>query len=310
MGQWTFIELARRILEEEKRPLSPEEIWEVARNKGYDKSVDSQGKTPWRTIGAQIYVNIRDKRDSPFIKTDSRPTRFTLRAVEDRKQVGFLEPQQGIVVSPQRFEYLERDLHPFLAYYGYYYLKAYLKTIQHSRSDKKEFGEWIHPDMVGCYFPLDEWKPEVVEFSQTIGNVSVKLFSFEIKRELNFGNLRESFFQAVSNSSWANEGYLAAAEVSNEQDFRDELERLSTSFGIGIIALNIEDPDSTEMLFPARYRANLDWDAINKLAINTDFTDFLKRIKTDVQSKEIRKEKYDRVLPKEDLVKLVRKGAF
>ena len=43
-------------------------------------------------------------------------------------------------------------------------------TIQHSRSDKKEFGEWIHPDMVGCYFPIDDWKPEVVEFSASIGS--------------------------------------------------------------------------------------------------------------------------------------------
>jgi hypothetical protein len=33
MGQWTFLELAKRVLEEEKRPLSPLEIWEVAKDK-------------------------------------------------------------------------------------------------------------------------------------------------------------------------------------------------------------------------------------------------------------------------------------
>jgi hypothetical protein len=33
-----------------------------------------------------------------------------------------------------------------------------------------------------------------------------------MKKELNFSNLRESYFQAVSNSSWANEGYLVTAE--------------------------------------------------------------------------------------------------
>jgi len=74
MGQWTFLELAKQVLEEEKRPLSPLEIWDIAKVKGYDLNVGSIGKTPWQSIGAQIYVNIRDKADSPFVKIDSRPT--------------------------------------------------------------------------------------------------------------------------------------------------------------------------------------------------------------------------------------------
>lgn len=43
---------------------------------------------------------------------------------------------------------------------------------------------------------------------------------------------------------------------------------------------------------------------INKLtAMNSDFRDFIKRIKIDIQSKEVRKEKYDKVLPVEELIK-------
>ena len=79
--KWKFLELAKKILEEEKKPLSSEEIWEVAKSKGYDKHVGTQGKTPWATIGAQIYVNIRDNKDSPFIKIDSRPKRFYLHSL-------------------------------------------------------------------------------------------------------------------------------------------------------------------------------------------------------------------------------------
>lgn len=124
---------------------------------------------------------------------------------------------------------------------------------------------------------------------------------------MNFSNLRESFFQTVSNSSWANESYLVASEISNDEDFLNELRRLSTSFKIGLIKLNIEDPDSTEILFPAEYKEYLDWDTINKLTINPDFKEFLKRIKTDLSSKEIRKERYNRILEKEDLIKLVKK---
>lgn len=308
MRQWTFLKLAETILEEERRPLSAEEIWEVAKIKGYDKYVGTQGKTPWATIAAQIHVNIRDKKNSPFIKIETRPKRFYLRSlIKAGEEQKFIEEQIVSVLPQKKFDYLEQDLHPFLAYYAHYFLKAYTKTIQHTKSGKGEFSEWIHPDMVGCYFSLDEWKSEVFDFSSAIGNISIKLYSFEIKRELDFSNLRESFFQTVSNSSWANEGYLVASEISNDEDFRNELKRLSTSFGIGVIKIDIDDPDSSEVLFPAKFKEYLDWDAINKLTINSDFKDFLNRIKTDISSKEIRKEKYDKILTKEELARLVKK---
>lgn len=179
-------------------------------------------------------------------------------------------------------------------------------TIRHHRSVKKEFGEWVHPDLVGCYFPFGDWTDEVVQVSSLMGNTAVKLFSFELKRELSIANIREAFFQAVSNSSWANEGYLVAAEVDNDEDFRTELERLSTSFGIGVIRIDIEDPDSTQIILPARPRDSVDWETINKLAtINPDFSEFLKRIKMDISSREVRREKYDPVLDKDELVKSV-----
>ena len=65
---------------------------------------------------------------------------------------------------------------------------------------------------------------------------------WSLKKRLSFSNLREAFFQAVSNSSWANEGYLVAADISTDEDFQAELHRLSASFGIAIIQLDIEQP--------------------------------------------------------------------
>ncbi len=124
-----------------------------------------------------------------------------------------------------------------------------------------------------------------------------------MKRELNLGKLRESFFQCVSNSSWANESYLVAAEISKNDDFMSELTRLSSSFGIGIIRLDIEEPISSEIILPAKTRDNLDWETINKLTLNKDFKEFLKRIKNDLQSNEIRKEKYDKIFDPDELVK-------
>ncbi len=38
----TFLALAEKILREEKRPLSPAEIWNIAKNKGYAKDLWSR----------------------------------------------------------------------------------------------------------------------------------------------------------------------------------------------------------------------------------------------------------------------------
>lgn len=292
----TFLELAEKVLRDEKRPMTANEIWTFAVDKGYDKQLNSGGKTPWATLGAQIYVNAKDNPRTPFAQTDSRPKKFYLKA-----QTGQLDlsetaiTKEPVLPKKKRFDFLEKDLHPYLTYYAYYHLHCYTKTINHSQSTKKEFGEWVHPDIVGCYFPLDDWKPEVYELSSSIGNISIKLLSFELKRELSFGNLRESFFQTVSNSSWANESYLVAALISDEEDFREELSRLSTSFGIGVIKLNLEDPHSSEIVFPAKYREVLDWETINKLTMNNDFKEFLTTVKIDITSKKIHKKEYDLV---------------
>lgn len=310
MAQLTFKQLAQKVLQEEQKPLSPDELWAVALKKDYAKDVSSRGKTPWRTIGAQLYVDVRDNPSSIFANTDTRPKRFYLRSILTPKQANALDDaKETEIAGLQKLEYLERQLHPFLVYFGFHYLKAYVKTIRHGLSSKKEFGEWVHPDVVGCYYPFSDWKGEVVELSGLMGNKALKFFSFEIKRELNLGNLRESFFQAVSNSSWANEGYLVAAEVSNGEDFRDELERLSSAFGIGVIRIDIQDPDSWEIIFPARPRELVDWETVNKLAFNPDFRDFLKRVKIDLTSREIRQELYDHVLNREELIKSITKSS-
>ncbi|MBP9134751.1 MAG: hypothetical protein KBF75_12030 [Saprospiraceae bacterium] len=299
----TFLELAEQVLKDEMRSLTATEIWTIAEAKGYDKKLNSEGKTPWATLGAQIYVNAKDNPKTLFAQTDSRPKKFYLKSQASKIDLTDFETIEPITptIKKKKFEYLEKDLHPFLTYFAYYHLHCYTKTINHSHSSKKEFGEWVHPDVVGCYFPFDEWKSEVYDLSSSISNTTIRLFSFELKRELSFGNLRESFFQTVSNSSWANESYLVASEISKEQEFRDELSRLSTSFGIGVIQINAEDPDSSEIIFPATNRENLDWETINKLTMNSDFKEFISTVKIDITSKKIHKKEYDTISAPEKL---------
>jgi hypothetical protein len=300
--------MAQKVLNDEKQPLTASEIWEIAINKGYEKLLDSKGKTPWATLGALIYVDVRDNPSSVFIPIGARPKRFILKNQVDSWGGKIPEITKTLQISVKKPEFLEKDLHPFMVYYGFYYLKAYLKTINHSKSDKKGFGEWVHPDIIGCYFPFRDWEGEVVEVSTLMGNTAVKLYSFELKRELSIATIRESFFQAVSNSSWANEGYLVAANIDTDDDFMNELKRLSTSFGIGVIRLDVDDPDSSEIILPAKSKDAIDWDTVNKLSsINPDFRDFLKRIRIDMTSREVRKEMYDSVLSKDELLKSLSK---
>ncbi len=308
MKNLTFKELAKKILEEEKRPLTVEKIWEIAQEKGYDKYCASQGKTPWRSIGAQIYVDIRDNPNSPFVKIDSKPRKFFLKElVSDTELKEIEEREKGKIEEPKKLKYHERELHPFLTYFAYTYMDIFTKTIYHEKSNKRKYSQWLHPDIVGVYFPIEEWESEVLDFAKEIGSPSVTLYSFEVKKEIGFHNLRESFFQTVSNSSWANEGYLITANINQDDELMSELKRLSTAFGIGVIKLDIEDPDSSEIVLPAKHKRELDWDTINKLADeNPDFKEFLKRIKIDLSSKEIRKEKYDKVLEREKLIKRIK----
>ena len=70
---YTSLQLSKRVLFEKGVPMGAEEIWAYAVEKGYDKECGLSGKTPWRTIQAKLYVNIRDKLDSIFVQVSSRP---------------------------------------------------------------------------------------------------------------------------------------------------------------------------------------------------------------------------------------------
>jgi hypothetical protein len=305
----TFLGLAEKVLRDVKKPLSPAEIWKFAQSKGWDALLTSQGQTPAHTLYSSIFVNARDHAETIFYKIGDRPARYFLKELknavnQDKIAKAIQAPDSS---ADSLYEYKEADLHPFLAYYARLYFQAYTKTIRHSNSTKKEFGEWVHPDMIGVYFPVKDWKPEVFDLSAATGNTALKVYSFELKKALSFGNLREAFFQAVSNSSWANEGYLVAAEISQDEDFLSELRRLSAAFGIGIIQISLENPDSAKILYPAREREYLDWDTLNKLTMNKDVLELLTRIKNDLQTKEFIEEKYDKVLDVKELAQLVKK---
>lgn len=137
----------------------------------------------------------------------------------------------------------------------------------------------------------------MIAFNELSDRNALALFSFEIKRHLSKSTYREAYFQAVSNSSWAHQGYLVAAEIAEDDDLLAELERLASSFGIGIIQLQLSDLSESRVVYPARAKSILDWETINKLCEeNDDFQSFLQSVKIDVNARKVHRAEYDVVL--------------
>jgi hypothetical protein len=298
----TILDVVKLTLEKAGVPLSSEEIWEKSAELGTRRDFVTSGKTPWATISARCYMNIKEcGESSDIIQVSSRPQKFFLRKFEVNKSN--VRPVKPKVVENEKYK--EFDLHPLLVAFASAneHFKANLKTISEKTSGKGTKGEneWLHPDLVGVYFPFEGYSAETRDLQKSLSTTSIKLFSFEMKRSLDFSNLRESFFQAVSNSSWANEGYLAAHKINVDATFRDELRRLSNAFGIGIIELNSDNIFESEIIYPARTNTEIDWDTVNRLTtINQDFKHFLKSITEDCTLGKV-KSQYDKVLSPDSL---------
>lgn len=279
---YSFLDLAKDVLLDKKQPLSHIEIWQVAVELGLDKKVGTTGKTPWQSIGAQLYTNIKNNDDTIFYQYSKRPAKFYLKQFQD--DVKYLLPKNIPTAKVSlTSKYNERDLHILLVSFvqSNPHFKCHSKTIYHEKSKKAMKGknEWLHPDIVGVYYPFEDYSNEVIELFHTLESTPFKLFSFEMKKELDFGTLREYYFQAVSNSSWANEGYLVTLKMSEDDDFIEELRRLNNAFGIGVIQLNAEHYDQSEIVFQAKSNDNIDWDTVERLGEeNDDFKDFILNI--------------------------------
>jgi hypothetical protein len=315
MAKTTLWDVIEKTIEKVGTPLSAKEIWDKANELGTLGDFTTTGKTPWATIAAYCYTDINNNSEnSTVIQTSERPAQFFLRRLASQIDLQKVQKQKDTEIAKKEKveikKFNERDLHPLLVAYAFgdSHFKANLKTVFHENSSKATKGqnEWLHPDLVGVYFPFRDYKSETLEIQNHLSITSIKLFSFELKVTLNFGNLRQSYFQAVSNSSWANEGYLVTLNIDDDPTFKDEVRRLNNAFGIGIIKLNPENIFESEILFPSRINQEIDWDTVNRLANeNSDFNDFLKLITEDCKLGKV-KSQYDKVLKMDELTKYIK----
>lgn len=313
---YSFMKLAEEVLEtayhkEKITALSPEEIWEKAKLYDLQKKCNSSGKTPWQSIGAQIYVDLKDNSEkSLFVKAQEHPVRFALKKYLNEKNRINVPKQEASDESGNSF--LERALHPLLSKFVYSdpHFQCYTKTVYHEVSTKRERGKnkWLHPDIIGVYFPFDSYQVGTLDIIKSFYESKMRLFSFEMKKAITSGNLRECFFQAVSNSSWANEGYLVALKYDSDSDFREEMQRLNNAFGIGFIQLDAQNIAESIVLIPARNHEQIDWDTLDRLLKdNDDVKSFVDSINEDASLQKVKnKSEYDKIMDNDEITKWIK----
>ncbi|GAA7274002.1 HrgA protein [Helicobacter pylori] len=316
----TYIELGKKVLEQAGKPLSVKEIFEKACEMGLDKECND-GKILSHSLGSQLGEHNIKEEDKQFyvackergaffywLKSRERefPPQETSNAEDDEQS------ECSGTAKKQKISFHERDLHPLLVKFlsEDSNFKLLCKTIRHEECKKGKVGEcmWNYPDIVGVYFPYNKYKGETLKFLHHTGQEKHKLFSFELKKELSFSNLKESYFQAVSNSTWANEGYLVVFEEI-EDKVLGELRRLNQSFGIGVIKLESEISNS-KILLPAKER-EIDIPTLNMLIEQSPegFKPFMERINKQIEKgldTPIEMEGFDEVLNDEAMQKHIK----
>lgn len=194
---------------------------------------------------------------------------------DDLADIEFEADKQQEEKQAQLTEY---DLYPLLIGYLASELKLYSMRIDEKRSSNRyglNANKWLHPDIVAMEPIAESWDQLVRTCVLKGDGQSVRLWSFEVKRGLTRANVREYFFQAVSNSTWANEGYLVCTSIAGD-GAEDELRMLSALHGIGVIVLNTKDLSESEILIPARAKLDIDWQTVNRLVVeNGDMKEFV-----------------------------------
>jgi hypothetical protein len=268
----TIKEAILKSLEDLQTTCTHNDIFEhISRHNYY---IFTNAKTPTRTISSELgnFIRNNDTRIKR-VKGDGNYYLYYLAKFENTiNELPSIQQKKTRQKSAQSF--YERDLHLLLSSF-LQSKNIFSKTILHetSKNSKDEHQKWIHPDMVGVEF---------TDLSSTVTRTFMKLTnkadaftltSYEIKKEIKTDyELKKYFFQAVSNSSWANYGYLVAFDIND--NLKSEIERLNQSFGIGIIELKA-NPYESKTLFQAQHK-ELDFKTIDKLCkVNPIYENFI-----------------------------------
>ena len=231
------------------------------------------------------------QRRHPELKTtETRPRLYYWTTKSDDDEVSAAESGAPIITKPSSLPspvLVEKDLYDPLVNFMKSERGARAFRINESAGSNRRGpggNKWLYPDVVAIEELTSGFHREVIEVVRQSGERRARLWSFEVKRLLNRSNVREAYFQAVSNSSWANLGYLVAPEIEGS-DTHQELEMLYSVHGIGLIVLDAINPAESQVRIPARERFNVEWSMCSRLAEeNSDFANYIKKVRQFYQT--------------------------
>lgn len=235
-------------------------------------------------IVSEIGANRPDlQKKHPQIKTTAeRPRRYYWSDVSDEAAVqeaevqGLKSDETGSLPIKEAALY-ERLVKYLRAEFGLFSLRIDEKKSSNKKGPQG--NKWLYPDVCALEDLTATLHADIKQLLDLAGGRKARLWSFEVKLLLNASNVREAFFQAVSNSSWSNFGYLVALEIDPKVE--SELRMLHGLHGIGIIQLDADDPtEESKVVIPAIERPNVDWSTCSRLAEeNSDFRRYTKLVR-------------------------------
>ncbi|CAI3934978.1 COG2958 family protein [Commensalibacter communis] len=235
------------------------------------------GSRATTTIKSYSAIEIQDQPRPRKFWFSSVKTDLTL--TSEGQDIADQEISETIETQSKAEIISEKEMYPLLQHY-LSDIGLISKRLVETRSKKKvkNANKWLHPDIVAMQAIPERWHHVVQTCVQAGGGDMIHLWAFEVKKRITMSTIREDFFQTVSNSSWANYGYLVCATIEGEET-EEELRMLCALHGIGVINLVTENPSESNIIIPAKFRETPDWRSINRLVKeNPDMEEFIKRV--------------------------------
>lgn len=278
MAEEKINELIYKVLAKAKNPLTAGEIAEIL-GTDYPHLKENEDNRIYKIKGLIGTIFSATVGETRILRTGDRPAKLYLnewnRFTEDATQ------------SNKNSSFDEHDMYDplinFLKNDGMYCMT----TDKKGSGNITQGSKWLHPDIVGIKDVFADVKNnETIELISASQTNRFNLYSFEVKNEITVLKARETFYQAMGNSSWANYSYIICANIENNRA-RSELKTLCESFGIGLLGINfykdgngtllINEDDFEEIVSPKR--KEIDITLLDKLADkNPSFKNYLKKV--------------------------------
>ncbi len=169
-------------------------------------------------------------------------------------------------------------------------LKIESEKFDHTKAlkEKKGINHWRYPDIIGIR-KRNYLENGILKIADLTGQKYYpEIWSFEVKIDLLKGNMRNYFFQCLSNSGWANRRYVVVVtdlkqRTKIEDEVIAEFRKLSLRYHVGLIQITsmnttLSEEGSSSILVDCP-RQDLDLEIMNDLCISLpEFKDWLESL--------------------------------